>query len=211
MGGLVGGLFDLFSGNPAGKEQDQFGGLAGYQTGVGEGLTTAGAGTEESILSGDPSKIAQVEAPAISAQQGQIQGQELQNANFGNRSGGTNASTQAAQGQGRANLIDLTGGLIGNTAGAAVGQGTGLMGQASSNLGNEAQLATQRRQQEVGDIGGIASSLGAIASPFLGGGAPGTAPGPVPWAPPNYLQQTGDAMPLSSDDQLGTDPFGWIQ
>jgi hypothetical protein len=175
MGGLVGGLFDLFSGNPVQQEQDQFGALSNFQTGVGEGLTTAGAGEEEAILSGDPSRIAQVEAPEIGAQQKQIQQQNLENANFDTRSGGTTASTQAADAAGRANIIDLTGNLISNTAGAAVGQGTGLLSEASSNIGNRADLAEQRRQQEVGDVSGIASSIAGIAAPFLDAGG-GTDP-----------------------------------
>jgi hypothetical protein len=167
MGGLVGGLFDLFSGDPAEQEQKQFGALGNYQTGVGEGLTTAGAGEELGILSGDPTKIAQVEAPEISAQQGQIEGQRLQGANFGTRSGGTAAATENAESAGRGNLIDLTGNLIGNTASTAVGQGSNLLGEASSNIGNEAQLAEERRKQLNQDVGGVASGAAQIAEAFL--------------------------------------------
>lgn len=200
MGGLVGGLFDLFGGNPAEKEQQQFGNLANYETGVGEPLTTAGAGFEEAILSGDPSRISQALAPEISAGQKQVEQQALQNANFGNRAGGTNASTQAAEAGERGNIINLIGGLQSGTAGAAVGQGSGLLGQASSNVGSEAQLAEQRRQQQLSDVSGIASDIGAIASPFLGGkggagaGTPGSTVG---------LQQAGNATPLLTDDELG--------
>ena len=146
MGGLVGGIFDLVQGDPAEKEEDQLGGLGNYETGVGEGLTTAGAGEEEAILSGDPTRIAQAEAPEITAGQKQVEQQRLQNANFGTRSGGTTASTEAAEGAERGNIIDLTGNLIGNTAGAAVGQGSGLLSGASSNISNEAGLKNQRRQ-----------------------------------------------------------------
>ena len=158
MGGLVSSLFDLFSGNPTQKEQDAFGGLAGYETGLGESLTSAGANEELSLLSGDPTKIAQVEAPEITAQRKQIEQQNLQNANFGTRSGGTAASTQAADAAGRTNIFDLTGGLIGSTAGSAVGQGSSLLSQAPSNLGSEAGLAEQRRQQLNSDVGNVAQS-----------------------------------------------------
>lgn len=199
MGGLVGGLFDLFSGNPAQKEQDQFGALGNYETGTGEGLTTAGTGFEEGILSGDPSKIASTLAPEISAQQGQIQQNELQNANFGNRSGGTAASTESAQAAGRGNIINLVGGLQGQTAGAAVGQGSGLLGEAGSSIGNEANLAEQRRQQTVGDINGIASSAAAIASPFLGGGAA---------APDPYESLYNAQQPTPGLEPTSVDPGG---
>lgn len=207
MGGLIGSIFDLAEGNPAGKEQSQFGQLGNYDTGVGEGLTTAGTGFEENILSGDPSKIATSLAPEIGAQQSQLQQQELQNANFGNRSGGTNASTQASQGAARGNIIDLVGGLQSKTAGEAVSQGSGLLGEASTNIGNEAGLAKDWRQSQVGDINGIAQSAAAIASPFLGG-APSPAAAPVPWAP-DALTQAGGSQPLATDDELGSDPFGW--
>ena len=211
MGGLVGGIYDLFSGDPTKREEGQLAGVSNYQTGLGEGLATAGAGEEEAILSGDPSRIAQVEAPEISAQQGQIQGQALQNANFGNRSGGTNASTQAAQAKGRGNIIDLTGNLIGQTAGAAVGQGGGFLDSASKNLGAEADLAAANRQRTVGDINDIASTAADVALPFLTGGGGGGG-GPQPWAPPGYLQASGNAIGLQSDNELGTTPDesqGW--
>ena len=207
MGGFVGGIFDLASGDPTEQQQRQLTGLSNFETGTGEGLTTAGAGEEEAILSGDPSKIGQALAPEISSGQGQVEQQQLQNANFGNRSGGTNASTQAAEGKERGNIINLIGGLQSGTAGAAVGQGSGLIDQASSNVNNEAQLAAANRQRQVGDIGDIAASAAAIASPFLGGG--GDVPGatPQPWAPPGYLAESGNAIGLQSDDEIGPDPF----
>jgi hypothetical protein len=211
MGGLVGGIFDLFAGNPAQQEQDKFGALSNYQTGVGEGLTTAGAGEELGILSGDPSKIAQVEAPEISAQQGQIQQHNLQDANFGTRSGGTAASAENADAAGRANLIDLTGNLINSTAEAAVGQGTGLLGEASANVGNQAKLAEERRQQEVGDINGIAQGAAGIATGFAEGGLPAGNPDPyetlynAQHPDPNSIQTTGDEteyqIPLEDQNQ----------
>jgi hypothetical protein len=188
MGGLVGGIFDLAEGDPTAHETQQLGGLGNYETGVGEGLTTAGSGFEEGILSGDPSRIGQALAPEISAGQGQVEQQALQNANFGNRSGGTNASTQAAEGADRGNIINLIGGLQSGTAGAAVGQGSNLLGQASSNLSTEAQLAAANQQRVTGDVSGIAQSAAAIADPFLGGGGSG--------APPT-LDTTGGADPLN--------------
>lgn len=177
MASLPSSIFDLFEGNPAQQEQEKFGNLANYETGLGENLATAGAGEELGILSGDPTRIAQAEAPEITAQRQQIEQQNLSNANFGTRSGGTAASTQAADAAGRANIIDLTGNLIGNTAGAAVGQGSNFLSGASSNLGNEANLAEERRKQVVGDVGGIAAGAAEIATPFLAGGG-GASPDP---------------------------------
>ena len=41
MASLPSSIYDLIAGDPAAKEQDQFGALGNYSTGVGEGLTTA--------------------------------------------------------------------------------------------------------------------------------------------------------------------------
>lgn len=178
MGSLASSIFDLISGDPTASEEGKLGGLGDYETGVGEGLTTAGAGEEEGILSGDPTKIAQVEAPEITAQQGEIEQNLLENSNFGTRSGGTTASNEDAQAKGRANIIDLTGGLIGKTAGEAVEQGSGFLGQASSNINDKAGLDAANRKRVTGDIGGIGTGVAQIASDlFTGGAAPPPAPG----------------------------------
>ena len=109
VGGLLSSIFDLAAGNPVQGEQNQFGALSGYQTGVGEGLITPAAQYEESILSGDPTKTAQAMAPEISANQNQTQQFKNQTAEFSPRSGGTAASVANADTSGRSNLIDLLG------------------------------------------------------------------------------------------------------
>jgi hypothetical protein len=173
MGGLISGLYGLFSGNPAQQEENALGSLAGYEGNTGEGAVNAGLGFYNSILSGNPEEIAQALAPEISAGQGQIQQQAEQNAFFGNRGGGTNASTQAAQAQQRGNLINLIGGLQQGAAGAELGAGMGLLGQSGTNYMNEAELANQWRQQQLSDIGDITQGVGQIFSGLTGGGGGG--------------------------------------
>lgn len=205
MGGLVGGLYDLFSGNPTAPEEHQLGGLTGFETTLGEPLANSGAGYEQDILSGDPTKLATALAPEISSGQGQVEQNLLENANFGNRGGGTNASTQNAKAAERGNIINLEGGLQRETAGAAVGQGMGLLGQASSNLGTQADLAAANQKRKASDVGGIAASVADIAAPFLGG-AGAAAPGAIPGVTPGSvagLQQAGNETPLLTDDELG--------
>ena len=163
MGGLVGGLFNLFSGNPTEKEQNQFGALSGYQTGVGEGLITPAAQYEESILSGDPTKTAQAMAPEISANQQQTQQFKNRSAEFSPRSGGTAASVANADTSGRSNLIDLLGKEQSGAASTSLSAGSGLLDSASNNLGNEANLANQWRQQQTSDINGVAQGAASIA------------------------------------------------
>ena len=174
MGGLAGSIFDLAAGDPAEGEQKKFGALGDYQTGVGEGLTTAGAGFNEDILSGDPTKISEALAPEISFGQGQVEQQRLHDANFGTRSGGTAASTANAEGANRGNIINLVGGLQKSTAESSLSHGGNLMDSASSNIGNEAQLAAENQQRMTGDVTGIAQDAASIAMglPPMGKGAP---------------------------------------
>ena len=169
MGGLVGSIFDLAAGNPTEKEQNQFGALSGYQTGVGEGLITPAAQYEESILSGDPTKTAQAMAPEISANQQQTQQFKNQSAEFSPRSGGTAASVANADTSGRSNLIDLLGKEQSGAASTSLSAGSGLLDSASSNLGNEANLANQWRQQQTSDINGIAQGAAEIAQKIAQG------------------------------------------
>lgn len=175
MGGLAGGIFDLMGGNPAQSEQNQFGSVANYGINTGEGATTAANNYYQGILSGNPQKMAETLAPEISAGQQEVQQQAQTNAEFGNRSGGTNASTQAAQGQERGNIIDLMGGLQKGAAGAEAGLGSNMLSQGSKNLANQANLALGWRNQQVNDVNGIASGVASIAMglPMGGGGGGG--------------------------------------
>lgn len=202
MASLVTGIYDLAAGDPAAAEQKKFGSLGDFDTGTGEALTTAGAGYDLDILSGDPTKIAQVEAPEISAQQGQIEQQRLQNANFNTRSGGTAASTSAAEAGGRANIIDLTGGLQKSTADAASSTGGNLLTQATSNIGNEAQLAEERRSQVNSDVGGIATGAAEIATGFIDPAA--AAPSAV--SDPDIAASKNDWGQGPTPPSLGFDP-----
>jgi hypothetical protein len=173
--GLVGGIYDLFAGSPTAKEQGQFGGLANYDIGAGEGATTAAETYDENLLTNPTVAL----APEISAGQSQVEQQKLQNANFGNRAGGTNASTQAATSAERGNIINLMGETQGQAANTLGSLGVAQTGQGASALGNEADLANQRRQQTVGDINGIATGVGSIAEGLFGlpaGAAPTSGP-----------------------------------
>ncbi len=156
---LFSSIFDLASGNPVQSEQNQFGALAGYETGVGEGLITPAAQYEESLLSGDPTKTAQAMAPEISANQQQTQQFKNQSAEFSPRSGGTAAWQASADTSGRSNLIDLLGKEQSGAASTSLSAGSELLKSASSNLGDEAELAEERRKSILGDIGGIGEAV----------------------------------------------------
>lgn len=169
MASLASGLFDLFSGDPAQKQEDQLQTLGTEQTATGEGLVTPAAKYYEDILSGDPSKIAQTLAPEISAGAGQVEQQRLTNANFGNRSGGTAASTAAAEDMERGNIINLVGGLQQGAASAAGSLGTSQESIGAGNIHDVAGMKTARQNQVGQDVGGVVSGAAAIAAPFLEG------------------------------------------
>lgn len=206
MGGLVSGLFGLFGGDPTKKEENQLGALGGYDTGMGEGLTTAGAGYDEALISGDPTRMAQALAPEITTGQNMLQQQTSENAQFAPRSGGTAASSAAAQAGERGNIIDLMGNLQKGAAGEALTAGPGLLGQATSNINDEAQLARAQNTAKQADIGAIAQGAAQIAAaPFTGGSSlgMGSMSAPGGGAPnqvaPNLIEQSVPEDQISSD------------
>ena len=169
MASLVSGIYGLTAGDPTKKEENQLGALGGYETGVGEGLTTAAANFDEAILSGDPTRISAALAPEISAQQNQIQQVANQNAQFGTRSGGATASTNAAESAGRGNIIREVGGLQSGTAEQAGSLGSNMLSQAHGNISTEADLATAQAAREQEDVSGIAQGAGELATKYIPG------------------------------------------
>lgn len=116
-------------------------------------------------------------APEIAAGQKQVQQQAKTNAEFGNRGGGTNASTQAAAAGNRANIINLMGETQTGAAGQLASSGSNLLNTAQSGEEagfNEANTEQQQRAKMWSDlISSIASTAGGIVAGLPGspGGA----------------------------------------
>jgi hypothetical protein len=200
--GLFSGLYDLFAGDPAKKEEDNLEALSGYDTATGEGDATAASKYYQDILSGDPSRIASSLAPEISSGQTMVQQQRNQNSQFGSRSGGNTASTANAEGAERGNIINLEGGLQKSVADSAGSLGSNLVGQATANTNDEAALAERRRASVDGSIGGIEKGAAQIAAGFLDGGASeGGA---------DSYSTLGDAVSSANSGGLPTDPSASI-
>lgn len=138
----------LFGGsNPTlNSTMNQTGSIAGYTSNLGQNNTTAGSNFFSSILSGDPSKIAQTLAPEISAMQGQGQQQKNAIAQFGNRSGGSNSAAQNIDSSNRANLTNLIGGLQSGAASTLLSSGQSLLGQSLGALNQEANMSQLQMQ-----------------------------------------------------------------
>lgn len=140
------------------------GNINAFGTATGEGAVSSGLGFEEGILSGDQAKQAQLLAPEI--QNIQKQGQEqIQTAGeFGNRSGGVNASAQNNIDTQRSQVNNMVSKLTGNAAGAVMSEGNTLL-----NTGLEAnKLQADESQQKLNDqqnsiFGqGIGTAAGAV-------------------------------------------------
>ena len=138
-GGLFGGQNETLNQNI-----NQSGQVGAFATGLGESSLKQSNKFWQSILSGNSAKIGQVLAPEISAQQKQVQQGEKTAAEFGNRGGGVNSATQAAQGQARGNIVNLVGSLQSGAASSLAEQGSGLLSQGLQGIGMQAGLSQER-------------------------------------------------------------------
>jgi hypothetical protein len=173
MGGIASGIFNLVAGDPAKKEEGQLGDLGNFETGVGQKGTNASLGYDLGILSGDPSKIAETLSPEISAQNKEVEQGKLTAAEFGNRSGGTNAHAQAMDDAARGNIINLIGGLQQGAAQHAGNLGTYDLSMAAPNFNSVAALKTAGQNRKAGAIGGIAQGAAEILAGLPMGAAGG--------------------------------------
>ena len=148
----------------------QTGQIGGFATGLGMSNATAGSNWMQSIISGDPSKIGQALSPEISAQQGQINQQKKQMAEFDSRSGGTASAAASADAAGRGNIINLVGGLQSGTAGNLTSSGTSLLGTGLGAYQQQADMSQTRMQNWANSIFGmgITGAAGAAEGFALG-------------------------------------------
>lgn len=138
-----GELTSLFNfGSNQGKEQ--------VKTGA-SGLKTAGD-YFKALQSGDRAKMSSVLAPQISTIQGQTAQQRSTASQFGDRSGGTNASIQASENQATAaiqSMFELLGPdaakEFASISGAEESAGLGLLGEAGSAASTTGAQATNAR------------------------------------------------------------------
>lgn len=156
---------------PSSQEQGQFNLLNSqtqFATGLGEKNLTQSSQFFSDLLN-NPMKAL---APEISAGQNEVQQQAKTNAEFGNRGGGTNASTQAASAQNRGNIINLMGKTQTGAAGELASSGGNLLsqGMSGSQAGfGEAQTMQQQRAKMWSDlIGSISSVAGGVVGALPG-------------------------------------------
>jgi hypothetical protein len=165
---------------PSQGEQSNYGSLvssAGAATQLGESDLDASSKFMQAILSGDASKISQALAPQISSAKTSAQQTNKTNAEMGTRSGGTAASTTAANDKVHSDITNLIGGLTGSSASSLGSEGSGLLSEGMSGNANafgEAQTMQQQRASKWNDLfGNVAGIAGGVVAGLPG--SPGSA------------------------------------
>lgn len=139
LGGILAGQNSALGGDIGGAGQ-----IAGFGTSLGEGDLGTASSFYNDILSGNQAKIAQLLAPQIGGIAKQAQQKTATNAQFGDRSGGTNASNQSTMDTARSSVNDLISNLTSGAASGLAGIGQSAL---STGLSANAQQASESQQQ----------------------------------------------------------------
>jgi hypothetical protein len=169
MGSFFGGI--LSGQNPTlSNDINSAGGILNFGTGTGETDITDASNFYKTILNGNPEETAKLLAPQISTIQGQGQQQLDTTAQFGNRSGGTNASNQTNMDTERANVERMIAQLTGGAAGALTGIGENALGTGLQANQVQAGESENKLKNEIDSIFGnvIGETAGAATSAGLG-------------------------------------------
>jgi hypothetical protein len=156
------------------KEQGVLSGIGDFGVKSGENAINQSQGFWSSILSGDMDKIMKVLGPQISAIKGQGQQMKQTAAQFGNRSGGMNASAQMADDRTRSEVNNLISSLTGAAASNLGSMGISELGigeGASKDSFSAASVIQELNAKKWGDIfNSIAAVAGGVAGmPGLAG------------------------------------------
>lgn len=172
---------------PSSQENQQYANLTSagsFATGTGESDLTASSKFMHAILSGDSTAISQAFAPQIGAAKTSAQQNAKTTSEFGNRGGGTNASSAAASDKAHSDITSLIGGGTSSAATSLGSEGSGLLGMgigADTSAFDEAKQIQSQKAAKWDDIFKSAVAVG--AAPFTGGasltalGSGGSSPG----------------------------------
>lgn len=139
----------------------KFGQIGGFATGLGEKNVAQGSKFFSDIVSGDPTKQARALGPEISSVQGQKQQQLKSMAEFGNRSGGTNAAAQMAGDTARASINNMIASLLGTSASALTSSGSSLLSTGTGAYGSQVDASQIQMQNWANSILGQGITQGA--------------------------------------------------
>lgn len=122
-------------------------GESGFAGAVGEGLIGDSSAFIEALLSGNQGKIAELLAPQTSEIAKRANQKTQTNAQFGSRSGGTNASNQNTMDQARSSVNDMVSKLTGSAIGEGASLGSDLLGKSMSGYNDVFQQNAQEQAQ----------------------------------------------------------------
>lgn len=160
-----------------GNQLTSFGSLsdtAHFGTKSGEGGITAAQDYFQSLLSGDPTKIAGAIGPQASIIKGQAQQQKQQLAEFGTRSGGTAGAASMIDANTQGAIQNLINTLIPQAATQAGNLGLSTLSTGANSAAELGSLATTARStdlQNESQMGGGIFSLFKNAADLIPGGA----------------------------------------
>lgn len=151
---------------PDSREKQAYGGLntlSGFTSSHGQNDTALAEKWIQALLGGDRSKTSELLAPQISDLKSRAGQQLMTNAQFGNRSGGTNASSQMTQDNINSQIDRMISELTSGAIGEAGSLGTNLLGQAGGNYANLFGEAKVMHDQDAARMQGLFKSIGDIA------------------------------------------------
>lgn len=152
---------------PSSQEKQAYGGLntlSGFTSSHGQNDTALAEKWIQALLGGDRSKTSELLAPQISDLKSRGQQQIQTNSQFGNRSGGTNASSQMTQDNINSQIDRMISGLTSGAIGEAGSLGTNLLGQAGGNYANLFGEAKTMQDQELARWNDIFNSISQVAT-----------------------------------------------
>lgn len=161
---------------PTAQEEGQYGALdqsTKFATDLGEKNSLASSDFMRSVLSGDSTKISQTLAPQIGAAKTSAQQQNKTNTQFGTRSGGTAASSNAANDKVHSDITDLIGSFTGSSVSGLASSGDSLLAKGMTGqqalFGEAEKLHAEKKAKTDGLINDIGKTAAIAAAPFTGG------------------------------------------
>ena len=129
-------------------------GESGFAGSVGEGLLSNSSAIMNALMSGNEAQISKLLAPQISAVSKQANEKTQTNAQFGSRSGGTNASNQNTMDTARSSVNDMISSLTGSAISGAANTGTNLLNSSMAGYNdvfNQNVTEQEQRASKVND------------------------------------------------------------
>ena len=148
-------------------------GESGFAGSVGEGLLSNSSALINGLLSGNEADISKLLAPQIGSISKQANEKTQTRAEFGSRSGGTNAANQNTMDTARSSVNDMISSLTSGALNTAATTGSNLLSSSMSgysSIFNQNNTEQQQRAAQLNDIFSSSASLAAGAFGMIPGG-----------------------------------------